>query len=119
MIPSKRGQLIYRKHCIHPARAVRCGLTACFRSNVEIVEILLDGEQNEKFAKLLPCSPRTCTVAVKDARDVERSIEVTPETLDEAIATAFAGLQQDSWVAEIGQGFIDSERSRPAAALKT
>ena len=56
---------------------------------------------------------------MKDARDVERSIEVTPETLDEAIATAFAGLQQDSWVAEIGQGFIDSERSRPAAALKT
>ena len=48
---------------------------------------------------------RTCTVAVKDLRDVEHSIEVSAETLYEAIATALAALQQDSWVGEIGQGF--------------
>ena len=49
---------------------------------------------------------RTCTVAVKDIRDVEHSIEVTAaETLYEAIATALAALQQDDWVGEIGQGF--------------
>jgi hypothetical protein len=36
---------------------------------------------------------RTCTVAVKDIRDVEHSIEVTAETLYEAIATALATLQ--------------------------
>ena len=48
---------------------------------------------------------RTCTVAVKDIRDVEHSIEVTAETLYEAIATALAALQQDNWVGEIGQGF--------------
>jgi hypothetical protein len=48
---------------------------------------------------------RTCTVAVKDNRDVEHSIEVTAETLYEAIATALAALQQDNWVGEIGQGF--------------
>ena len=48
---------------------------------------------------------RTCTVAIKDLRDVEHSIEVTAETLYEAIATALAALQQDSWVGEIGQGF--------------
>ena len=48
---------------------------------------------------------RTCTVAVKDLRDVEHSIEVSAETLYEAIATALAVLQQDSWVEEIGQGF--------------
>ncbi len=46
---------------------------------------------------------RTCTVAVKDVRDVEHSIEVTAETLYEAIATALAALQQDNWVGEIGQ----------------
>ncbi len=46
---------------------------------------------------------RTCTVAVKDIRDVEHSIEVTAETLYEAIATALAALQQDNWVGEIGQ----------------
>ena len=41
---------------------------------------------------------RTCTVAVKDIQDVEHSIEVTAETLYEAIATALAALQQDNWV---------------------
>jgi len=48
---------------------------------------------------------RSCTVAVRDIRDVEHSTEVTAETLYEAIATALAVLQQDSWVGEIGQGF--------------
>ena len=45
---------------------------------------------------------RTCTVAVKDIRDVEHSIEVTAETLYEAIATALAALQQD----KCGEGII-------------
>jgi hypothetical protein len=48
---------------------------------------------------------RNCTVAVKDVQDVEHSIEVTAETLYEAIATALAALQQDNWVGDIGQGF--------------
>jgi hypothetical protein len=56
-------------------------------------------------ATLLHVVLRTCTVAVKDIRDVEHSIEVTAETLYEAIATALAALQQDNWVGEIGQGF--------------
>jgi hypothetical protein len=48
---------------------------------------------------------RTCTVAAKDIQDVEHSVEVTAETLYEAIATALAALQKDNWVGEIGQGF--------------
>ena len=48
---------------------------------------------------------RTCTVAVKDLRDVEHSTEVIAETLYEAIATALTAFQQDNWVGEIGQGF--------------
>ena len=56
-------------------------------------------------ATLLRVVLRTCTVAVKDIQDVEHSIEVTAETLYEAIATALAALQQDNWVGEIGQGF--------------
>jgi hypothetical protein len=48
---------------------------------------------------------RTCTVAVKDLGNVEHSVEVTAETLYEAIATALAALQKDNWVGEIGQGF--------------
>ena len=47
---------------------------------------------------------RTCKVSVTDTRDVEHCIEVTAETLYEAIATALAALQQDNWVGEIGQG---------------
>ena len=47
---------------------------------------------------------RNCTVAVKDIQDVEHSIEVTAETLFEAIATALAALQRDNWVGDIGEG---------------
>jgi hypothetical protein len=47
---------------------------------------------------------RKCTVAVKDVQDIEHSVEVTAETLYEAIATALAALQKDVWVGEIGQG---------------
>ena len=47
---------------------------------------------------------RTCKVSVTDMRDVEHTIDVTAETLYEAIAAALAALQQDSWVEEIAQG---------------
>jgi len=58
-----------------------------------------------EYATLCFVVHRTCTVAVKDTRDVEHSVEVTAETLYEAIATALAALQQDNWVGDIGQGF--------------
>jgi len=41
---------------------------------------------------------------VTDIRDVEHSIEVTAETLYEAVAIALAALQRDNWVGEIGEG---------------
>ncbi len=47
---------------------------------------------------------RTCRVSLTDIRDVEHSVEVTAETLYEAIATALAALQQDNWVGEVGRG---------------
>ena len=47
---------------------------------------------------------RTCKVSVTDMRDIEHTIDVTAETLYEAIAAALAALQQDSWVEEIAQG---------------
>src|ERR1700678_4146379 len=58
-----------------------------------------------EYARLSCVVLRTFTVAVRDVRDVEHSIEVTAETLYEAIATALAALQKDNWVGEIGQGF--------------
>jgi hypothetical protein len=42
---------------------------------------------------------------VRDLNDVEHSVEVSAETLYEAIATALAALQKDNWVGEIGQVF--------------
>ena len=60
---------------------------------------------NGESATLCVVVLRTCTVAIKDVQGVEHSIEVTAETLYEAIATAVAALQQDNWVGEIGQGF--------------
>jgi hypothetical protein len=60
---------------------------------------------NSEYAALLHVVLRTCTVAIKDLRDVEHSTEVTAETLYEAIATALAVFRQDNWVGEIGQGF--------------
>ena len=47
---------------------------------------------------------RTCTVSVKDIRDVEHSVDVAAETLYEAVATALAALRHDNWVGEIGEG---------------
>ncbi len=68
-------------------------------------QIALRWRTKDEYATISCVVLRTCTVAVKDIRDVEHSIEVTAETLYEAIATALAALQQDNWVGEIGQGF--------------
>jgi uncharacterized protein (UPF0210 family) len=72
---------------------------------VTAVRLLLGWRTKGEYVTLLHVVLRTCTVAVTDLRDVEHSIEVTAETLYEAIATALAALQQDNWVGEIGQGF--------------
>ena len=47
---------------------------------------------------------RACKVSVTDIGEVEHTIEVTAETLYEAVAIALASLRQDNWVREIGQG---------------
>lgn len=57
-----------------------------------------------EYDTLLRVVLRTCTVAIKDIQEVEHSINVTAETLYEAIATALAALKRDNWVGEIGQG---------------
>jgi len=69
------------------------------------VYALLCGRTKDEYDNLSCVVLRTCTVAVKDIQDIEHSMEVTAETLYEAIAIALAGLQKDNWVGEIGQGF--------------
>src|ERR1700689_1118926 len=70
-----------------------------------LIAIWSQWRTKDEYVTLLHVVLRTCTVAVKDVRDVEHSIEVTAETLYEAIATALAALRQDNWVGEIGQVF--------------
>jgi hypothetical protein len=48
--------------------------------------------------------PKTCTVVVHDLNDTAHSLDVTAETLYEAIAQALAALRSSDWVGEIGRG---------------
>jgi hypothetical protein len=47
---------------------------------------------------------KACTVVISDLNDTTHSLDVTAETLYEAIALALAGLRSDDWVGEIGTG---------------
>jgi hypothetical protein len=62
------------------------------------------GEQKAKHIILWLVVLRACEVSVRDIRDVEHTVDVTAETLYEAVASALTALQQDNWVGEIPQG---------------
>ena len=47
---------------------------------------------------------RTYSVSCKDLQDVQHSVEVTAETLYEAVAKAPIIFRQNDWVADIGTG---------------
>jgi len=47
---------------------------------------------------------RTCTVVIHDLNETAHSLEVTAETLYEAIAQALAVLSARDWVGDIGKG---------------
>jgi hypothetical protein len=47
---------------------------------------------------------RTCSVSCKDLQDVQHTVEVTAETLYEAVAKALVIFRQNDWVADIGTG---------------
>ena len=49
-------------------------------------------------------SLKACTVVVRDLSQTSHSIEVTAETLFEAVAEALAALGANSWVDDIGKG---------------
>lgn len=50
------------------------------------------------------CCAANLQVSVTDMRDIEHTIDVTAETLYEAVTAALAALQQDSWVGDIAEG---------------
>lgn len=50
-------------------------------------------------------SVRTCVVTAKDLQGIEHSVQVTAETLYEAVTLALRAFRQNSWVDEIAGGF--------------
>jgi hypothetical protein len=47
---------------------------------------------------------RTCQVSCSDLKGVEHSVEVTADSLYEAVAQGLRMLRQDDWVDDVGQG---------------
>ena len=47
---------------------------------------------------------KACTVVIHDLNDTAHSLDVTAETLYEAVAQALATVRGQDWVAEIGRG---------------
>jgi len=47
---------------------------------------------------------RACTVIVHDLSDTAHSLDVTAETLYEAVAPALATMRGHQWVGDIGRG---------------
>ena len=49
-------------------------------------------------------SVRTCKVTIQDMEGVSHTVEVTAETLYEAVALGMAAIRSDDWVTGIAQG---------------
>jgi hypothetical protein len=49
-------------------------------------------------------APKACTVVVHDLNDTAHALDVTAETLYEAVAQALAMVRGHDWVGDIGKG---------------
>ena len=49
-------------------------------------------------------APKACTVVVHDLNDTAHQLDVTAETLYEAVAQALAMVSRHDWVGDIGRG---------------
>ena len=58
---------------------------------------------------------RTCTVSCEDSKGHEHSLEVTAETLYEAVAQALAAFKSNAWVGQIGRGYTITVRVQQPA----
>jgi len=75
------------RHCIRAAQALR----AAWQTKGE-------------SATLLNVALKTCSVSCNDLQDVLHTVEVTAETLYDAVAKALVIFRQNDWVADIGTG---------------
>jgi len=62
--------------------------------------------KGEQIANMVNCPVplKACTVVVHDLKGTAHSLEVTAETLYEAVAQAIATLHGHDWVGDIGKG---------------
>jgi hypothetical protein len=66
-----------------------------------------DGEQKANYATLLRMALRSCLVSCHDLAGTEHAVEVTAESLYEAVAQALGILRGDTWVEDIGEGLTE------------
>ena len=59
---------------------------------------------NSEYDKLPPVSLKACTVVVHDLNETAHSLDVTAETLYEAVAQALAAVHGHEWTGDIGRG---------------
>lgn len=52
-------------------------------------------------------APKACTVVVHDLNDTAHQLDVTAETLYEAVAQALAMVRGHDWVGDIGRGLTE------------
>ena len=52
-------------------------------------------------------APKACTVVVHDLNDNAHQLDVTAETLYEAVAQALATVRAHDWVGDIGRGLTE------------
>jgi hypothetical protein len=57
----------------------------------------------------------SCTVSCEETSGYEHSLEVTAESLYEAVAQALAAFRSDEWVADIGKGHTVTVRVQQPA----
>ena len=62
------------------------------------------GEQKTNVLRFLSVGLRTCTVSCCDLKGVEHAIEITADSLYEAVAQGLRALRENEWVDDIGRG---------------
>jgi hypothetical protein len=67
----------------------------------------LQGEQKSEYDTLLCVALRACQVSCRDLTGTDHTVEVTAESLYEAIARELSILHNDAWVEEIGAGLTE------------
>ena len=73
-------------------------------SNIRIQPVLLDWRRKNEAATVPGVALRTCSVSCTDLRGCEHTVEVTADSLYEAVAQGLRVFRENDWVDDIGRG---------------